>query len=550
MTGAMGRIRTWCRGDAGMTLLELMIAAVILLIAVSALLGLLLKSTQMSVQAKEQNVATAASHSYLEAVRSMPFASVGVAGGAGGSIEGSLPVNTVARSGSFEITITPTVTWVDDPAISGVQNYKQVVVVVSVGALTRRPVVQTYATYVRAPGEIVAIPGGTTGGTGGTAVPVISFVDGQAPASGAVIRGNSIMVTAHVSTPNTGGTIKRLQMFCGVPVLFGAGGGIPSNSGTTGEWIDLAVQSGTYSFYWNTLATQADGTPYYPDGQRKIYIVAYDNQSRPGTVERWVTIDNQPPTACSSPPVPVENSDHTITIAWGPSMDGAGVSDYATYYTVHPWSDRAGVSGTPIAGSGPTGWNDVPDSGAVHFVSPTYDPAAPSYRWTSALPFTRYWFRILPANSFGQSPSANGGMTDQTVVPLVTRPKIKGTYQSTKTGSGSNEKITTNLTLAITPPTFSTSAISYQVWRSTNGVTWPAGDAANQFAAAGPTYTRSDEALGNKAVVAAYYYKYVVTFTPGGNKDATSRTIESHVVGPVPATVAATAAALPGSDSF
>jgi type II secretory pathway pseudopilin PulG len=221
------------KSDDGMTLLELVIAALILTFAVSALFGLLLTATNMSVQSKEQNLAVGAANSYLEMARSLSYANLGVLGGAGGSIDGTLPVRTVLVNGSFTVTITPSVHWIDDPQIVGAQNYKEVRVVVEVGAPPRTPITRTFATFVRAPGEILAITGGTGGAEG--ADPVLEWIEGQTPTAGAIVRGNSVYVTVRVKSPNVGGTIKRVQMFCGVPVLVGHGGGIASNGYTSGS---------------------------------------------------------------------------------------------------------------------------------------------------------------------------------------------------------------------------------------------------------------------------------------------------------------------------
>lgn len=518
------------KSDDGMTLLELIIAALILTFAISALFGLLLTATNMSVQSKEQNLAVAAANSYLEMVRSLSYSSIGVLGGAGGSIEGTLPVRTVVVNGSFTVTITPSVTWIDDPTIVGAQNYKEVRVVVEVGAPPRTPISRTFATFVRAPGEILAITGETSGTPGGGADPVLEWAEGQTPAAGAIVRGTDVVVTIKVSTPNVGGTIKRVQMFCGVPVLVGTGGGIASNGYTTGEWVDLAQTGvGTYTFRWNTLALQVDGTRWFPDGQRKLYVAAYDNQSRTGTIERWITIDNDAPGALASPPVPTNGNNQDVVVSWGAAKDGTGDIDYASIYEFFPYADVLGATG---AGTPPTGWTAI-----THLEVTPVTLSAPSYTWTGAQAFNRYWFSIRAENAANM----HGPLSYEVAVPVVTRPKVKGTF---KNSIPSNNKTTTEVTLTVSPPKFTTTALSYRLWRSADRASWTAVGTASS----GPTVQYSEQF--NDSQFGLFYYKVVATFTPGGLKNAVSQTVETKALGPVPKTSPAGPTTLTGSDTF
>lgn len=531
MHGVLERFRS---SDEGMTLLELVIAALILLFSISAVFGLLITATKMSIQSKEQNIATAAANSYIERVRSISYDIVGVVGGAGGSIEGTLPAVTTLANGSFLVTITPTVTWINDPTIYRVDghDYKELRIVVEVGAAGRTPITRTFATFIRAPGEIQAITGETSDTPGGNTEvePVVEWVEGQTPAAGAIVRGSDIVVTVRASTPNTGGTIKRVQMFCGVPVLFGTGGGIPANLYTTGEWIDLNVASGTYTFHWNTLAKQTDGvTRWYPDGQRKLYVTVYDNQSRTGTIERWVNIDNDAPGALTSPPVPVSGTNQDIVVTWGAAMNGTGATDWATIYEFFPYRDVPSATG---AGAPPAGWSSI-----THWEINPASPGTPSYTWTDASAFSRYWFQMRAENDV----NSHGPLTNQTAVPVVTRPKIKGTYANTVP---SNNKIQSKVNVSVSGPTFTTTAISYQLWRSTDRVSWSTAGAASST----PTLAY-DTGSVNGNQFDEYYYKVVATFTPGGTKNAVSQTVETKVLGPVPKT-APLSGTLSGSDTF
>lgn len=97
----MRGIRTSFRDDAGMTLVEVMVSAVILFIIATAVLGLVGRNISMGQQAVSTTAATNALNGYVEWVRSLPFEQVD---SATGSVE-----TTVVVTGGYEITIVPTV---------------------------------------------------------------------------------------------------------------------------------------------------------------------------------------------------------------------------------------------------------------------------------------------------------------------------------------------------------------------------------------------------------------------------------------------------------
>lgn len=97
----MRGIRTSFRDDAGMTLVEVMVSAVILFIIATAVLGLVGRDISMGNQAVFTNAATNAVNGYVEWVRSLPFEQVD-------SVSGSVETTVVVTEG-YEITIVPTV---------------------------------------------------------------------------------------------------------------------------------------------------------------------------------------------------------------------------------------------------------------------------------------------------------------------------------------------------------------------------------------------------------------------------------------------------------
>jgi len=98
----MRGIRTSFRDEAGMTLVEVMVSAVILFIIATAVLGLVGRNISMGGQAVSTNAATNALNGYVEWVRSLPFDQVDTS--MGGSVE-----TTVVVTQGYQITIVPTI---------------------------------------------------------------------------------------------------------------------------------------------------------------------------------------------------------------------------------------------------------------------------------------------------------------------------------------------------------------------------------------------------------------------------------------------------------
>jgi type II secretory pathway pseudopilin PulG len=110
-----------------MTLVEVVVAIVIFFFVLTAIFGLLGATTNMSLLSNERALLVNAMNSYIEEVRSMPYTSVGV-DMTGAPVPGTLSVETTETVGSYQLVITPTITWVDDPSIAGATNYKQLTV--------------------------------------------------------------------------------------------------------------------------------------------------------------------------------------------------------------------------------------------------------------------------------------------------------------------------------------------------------------------------------------------------------------------------------------
>src|SRR5512135_2825737 len=99
---ALRRLRT---DDAGMTVVEVVVASFILFFVLTAVLGLVGATTRTSISAKQRTAMTNAVSSYIEYVRSLPFDQVALTNG---SPSGRVEPTVVKRDGAFTITITNT----------------------------------------------------------------------------------------------------------------------------------------------------------------------------------------------------------------------------------------------------------------------------------------------------------------------------------------------------------------------------------------------------------------------------------------------------------
>ena len=64
------------RADDGMSIVEVLIASVILLVALTAMLGLLMTSTGLSAKARAESLAVKTASAFLEKVRALPYANL------------------------------------------------------------------------------------------------------------------------------------------------------------------------------------------------------------------------------------------------------------------------------------------------------------------------------------------------------------------------------------------------------------------------------------------------------------------------------------------
>jgi len=106
-----------------MTVVEVLVAAAILLFAATALLSLAIGAMTAARVAQERANVVNATASYMESIRGRRYSLIGT--GSSGDPTGTV-VATTTVAGAYKIEMTPTIKWVDDPAIPGTQDYKRV----------------------------------------------------------------------------------------------------------------------------------------------------------------------------------------------------------------------------------------------------------------------------------------------------------------------------------------------------------------------------------------------------------------------------------------
>jgi prepilin-type N-terminal cleavage/methylation domain-containing protein len=115
--------------EAGFTLVELVVTAVILAIIAAPISAVMLAGAAQAKAARERTAADQIALAAVERIRTLPYSSVGIAGG---NPDGTLAATTSASlPGGVAVTITTKVTWVSDPIPSAYitnADYKKVVV--------------------------------------------------------------------------------------------------------------------------------------------------------------------------------------------------------------------------------------------------------------------------------------------------------------------------------------------------------------------------------------------------------------------------------------
>ncbi len=479
--------------DDGFTILEVMIAAAILFVVLTGVLGLVIQSTSMGLQSKQNVVFNNVVNSYVERVQHMKFAKVVVGTGAG-----ELPSSETTTVGEYTITITPSIT---PGAMSGLKTLTITAVLTSARGdsqtLTTDVVVRDKDRFL----------------TEGANPPEIEWNIGM-PAVDEVVwasqkaSGGQLRVKATVKALD-GKTLRSITIRGDGPVLEDVNGNLAS-----WEW-EAGSQPGqhTIDFWWNSAQTapgETSGTvvPAIADGRRTLMLVAIDSVGAERASSYTMIVDNHPPGVPSARPVATVESAAKARLSWGSASDG---TDPAWGYRVHARRQELGGA-----------WASVFTDTVAGATAKTYDVAA----------FSRHWFEVgsigLPPNS--RDSASRAGMVSSWISP----PRASGTATVV------NNKGAT-VSLSVTQPQFPATGVSY-AWQRAPTATGP----WTQFATTRMASDTFDTKVGNDVI--QRYYRCLVSFTPGtdytGASAAAVTGFRSTVVGPTP-TGTVTGQALP-----
>jgi Tfp pilus assembly protein PilV len=500
------RLRDDIRSDEGMSIVEIVIAMFILFFVVTAVLGLTLTSTRMSVDAKQRTIMTNAVSSHLEWVRSLDFKTISIVGS---DADAAVPAVVTRTVDGFTVALTSQIS-------DGQAGTKEI----RVSAIVSRPGYRTLETT-----QFLVLRDASKGLTQSVDDSKLTIDFGaQTPPQdavvyGTVVRGGSTLyISAQAATSGEGVTISDVRYYCSGTLLRD---GTSINSDVA-AWQPMTVSFSPSPFRWNTQQVDDDGNLAIADGWRIVRIEATDSNGLKAYKDRKFYVDNYPPDAPADPPVPDVRSSTDVRLAWTAAMDG---THEAWEYVV--WLRQINAAGSLIDLTDPEEPIKVPSPAYVH--------------GTAA--FSRYEAEIASL-----SPRGFESARKTTVVPYVSRPAVTGTSYTRYQGNGNNRYSYTIVNLSVNTPTFPTSQIRYDLFMGTNAsnMTLYAPDC-------GPTYTNPNvpttadrlqnlpynelcKKTGSNGNPDPWLFQYRVTFTPSGYMGGAQQVVWSNVIGPITAT--------------
>ena len=429
------------KSDEGMTLIEILIASMILLMVLSALLPLVFQTTRMTAQTQAQTMVNNYVNSMIEEIRSLPYTDVGIVGSS--TLPGSLdPTRTVVLDNGYTIDLSLDVDWVDDPELSGTENYKQITIDASVSSPGKPGAQYSTVTYVWGTDLTAAGP-----------VPNVYF-SSSSPSADSVVYGASWPVGGRADTVREGGRIVRMALKVDSDIM--------PDSADPPNFAEFATTgiSPSVSWLWDTKAKVAllgeDGHPlkdaegniiysfFSPDGYRIIRVEAWDDLGSYNYATRRVLVDNYAPSPVPSA-VAAPYRSREVRTSWIAAADGTdNAAAYNLRLMLEPKTPSDIASWTIVLGEVGDGLTEK------SFV---------------ASPFSRYKVEV-------QSESVRGLVQDPAVwvssETTTTAPELTGTYVRTVMLSKKGKlSVSYAVSMPITPPTFLTKGQTrYDVWRS------------------------------------------------------------------------------------
>ncbi len=488
------------RDDSGFTIVEIMMAVVILLIALTGVMSLMMANTYMNVSAKEKSSLINEANSYIERVRQMNYNDIGTSSS---TPAGALAPYTVTANG-YVITVTPTVSAMTDDRIVNSSN------VPIVGVLKKLTIVIT-AHRVGTTGPVVtysteAIIKKTDSGVNVAAqLPDIAPTQ-VSPSADDVVYGTAVPLGAIAHANGDGVTLSSINFYCdGVPMV--------GQGGSLAQWPLTTVSYTTSGFLWDTTAVNEDGIALSADGWHTIKLEAWDSNGRQAWYQFAVVVDNSPPVWPTDgwiTAAPVNST--SMNLAWSSVYDGnAPVHHYEL--TTEKW----GLQGSTYTWGTPVSRDFSTASGVA-----------------VAEPFTRYRYTVAAVGP----PALNRKSSGSSSIEAVSRPEILPT--STWRNDGTNKTITTYVTIKLSPATFQVpGGTRSTLYKSLSPDMSSASVVGAPFTGWAPAEFTVATIEGNGWPDATQYYYQVVTAysaTYGGTK------FYSQIVGPNGASNAAATA--------
>lgn len=477
------------RDEAGVSIVEILIATFILFFVITAIMGLLSVSFVMATTARYQSSATAFANRQIEQIRALPFVSVGTQGG---DPNGVLVSSETTVSNGVTYSIARSVTWIDDVADNSPQtpagadsdrrDYKDI----SVTVYWQSPVNgQTYsisaATSIREPWSTSALP--TVEFTAGS-VPANSIVFGDQ-----IYNGGSLVVQVNANDNlDADGKIASVVFYVDGRVLRN-----PGWSPAQASWSPDQKSITNYPFpaySWNTLAVDESGTPMYPDGIRELKAEVWDNTGQRDFKVINVFVDNYAPDAPTDLVAALSTANgtcfDTMNLTWTGARDG---TDWADQYQLA--RNKNGTADTTVTVAG----------------------TLTNYANSSLTPFSVYAYRMRSV-----SPRLLASSYTAWTGSVMTRPRLTGTAA----GNGNDRQAV----LTWTGPTFAITSAQYLVHRALG---WISGNITSAAVATvnHPTVTWTSASFNKNN---EYYWQIEARYVVGG----VTYTAWSNVIGPAP----------------
>jgi len=498
-----------------MSILEIMIAAVILFIILTGVLGLVGTTTLMGVDAKQRNVMVNALNAYVEKVQSLPFASVALTTGGG-----ALASEETTTVGEFTVTIRPTI------AAGSNDSLKSLTVVIEVTAPGRRSTSFTTTVPIRDRAQFLTQANRTP-----ETDPTIAFNDAYTPAQGAVVWGTSCTGATGVLKIAADATASDGRLVNAVSFWIDDSYYAKDSADEIASWSPASQTFSVSDFVWNTLQTeevlQGDGSylavPIIADGMRSVVARVEDDEQIAVFTVRQLLVDNYAPgiptidgTTTVIAATSITNTSATLT--WPVANDGTTPADH---YEVRLFRH-------PLGDTGPM--NPFEHWPEVSVGTPTENSLA----LTSLTAFSRY-YPVVRALS-----PRNLASEYTTGAPLfVTRPLITGTYKIESPKVAGTDPYVFTSTLTCSVPTFPASNITYKWYRVD-----PTNPGGIEVVGTGQTLTADVYSIQmprstDPAPPVKYYCR--VTFTPLGVAGGPSVVLSNTVVTTATGEVATTA---------